>query len=155
MNFMWARSQRRRFDNREFVGDVIPRERAPRTRHTPIDPRPMLDEYADFAIGLRLPDVEQRVYQGRGEAACEYTQWLSDGRSWASVDYAPGDELFEVQEGGPRSLWAETERAYAEWRDQGEPPRERHGVTVSPEGQWAWVEGARGRVEIGAIVGSC
>ncbi|MGW1991657.1 hypothetical protein [Embleya sp. NPDC001921] len=149
VNFMWARSQRRRFDTREFVGDVIPDPAPDRVRHTTTDPRRMREEHTEFAIGLRLPDVEQRVYFGRGDAADEYTQWLSDGLSWASVDYVPGADKFEVNESGPRDLWAEIETAYDAWRAQGEPAREQHGVTVSPDGQRTWVDGPNRRVEIG------
>ncbi|MYS83599.1 methyltransferase domain-containing protein [Embleya scabrispora] len=149
VNFMWARSQRRRFDTREFVGDVIPDPAPDRVRHTTTDPRPVREEHAEFAIGLRLPDVEQRVYFGRGDAADEYTQWLSDGLSWASVDYVPGADKFEVNESGPRDLWAEIEAAYDAWRAQGEPAREQHGVTVTPDGQRTWVNGPNGRVDVG------
>jgi len=151
VNFMWARSQRRRFDAREFVGDVIPDPdtNTVRVRHTTTDPRPMREEYAEFAIGLCLPEVEHRTYFGRGGAAGEYTQWLSDGSSWASVDYRPGADSFEVNENGPRDLWAEAETAFGNWRDRGEPTRERHGVTVTPNGQWTWFEGPEGRVDVG------
>ncbi|WP_346011803.1 methyltransferase domain-containing protein [Streptomyces sp. SID3343] len=149
VNFMWARSQRRRFDTREFVGDVIADPDAARVRHTTTDPRPLGEEHADFAIGLCLPEVEQRTYFGRGDAAGEYTQWLSDGQSWASVDYKPGADSFEVNESGPRDLWAEAETAFEEWRNRGEPPREQHGVTVTPNGQWTWFDGPTGRVRIG------
>lgn len=149
VNFMWARSQRRTFDTREFVGDVIPDPDTARVRHTTTDPRPMRDEHAEFAIGLCLPEVEQRVYFGRGDAADEYTQWLSDGESWASVDYKPGADRFEVNENGPRNLWADVETAFEEWRNRGEPTREQHGVTVTRDGQWTWFDGPNGRVDVG------
>ncbi|MEU0939433.1 hypothetical protein [Embleya sp. NPDC005971] len=154
VNFMWARSQRRRFDTREFVGDVIADPDTKRVRHTTTDPRPMREEHAEFAIGLCLPEVEQRVYFGHGDTAGEYTQWLSDGLSWASVDYKPGADKFEVNENGPRDLWAEAETAFEDWRSRGEPTREQHGVTVTPDGQRTWCDGPNGRVDVGPASGA-
>jgi protein-L-isoaspartate O-methyltransferase len=148
VNFMWARSQRSAFGTREFVGDVIPDPATARVRHTMKDPRPIREEHADFAIGLRLPDVEHVTYFGSGDSAGEYTGWYSDGESWASIDYKPGVNSFEVNEHGPRDLWAEIEAAYEAWCAQGEPAREQHGVTVTRDGQSAWLEGPNGRVEI-------
>ncbi|MEU0935910.1 methyltransferase domain-containing protein [Embleya sp. NPDC005971] len=147
VNFMWARSQRPRFEARRFVGDVIADPNAGRIRHTTTDPRPLQEEHADFAIGLRLPDVEQRTFFGSGARAGEFTTWYVDGESWAAVDYVPDARVFEVNEGGPRDLWREIEAAYQAWRARGEPPREQHGVTVTGDGQWTWHAGPRGRVD--------
>ncbi|WP_235618837.1 methyltransferase domain-containing protein [Embleya scabrispora] len=148
--FMFARSQRRRFEDRRLVGDVIADPDTARVRHTTTDPRPIREEHADFAIGLRLPEVEHRTFFGSGDRAEQFTVWYADGTSWAAIDYKPGVDTYEVNEHGPRDLWAEIEAAYAAWRDQGEPPRERHGVTVTGDDQWAWLdEPGGGRVEIG------
>ncbi|WP_439679652.1 hypothetical protein [Embleya sp. MST-111070] len=151
VNFMWARSQRSAFDGRRFVGDVIPDPKTRRIRHTTTDPRPIREEHADFAIGLRLPDVEHRTYFGQGD---RFATWYADGESWASIDYQPGADSFEVNEHGPRDLWAEIEAAYEAWRDQGEPSREQHGVTVTRDGQSTWLDGRNGRVEIGPASGA-
>ncbi|MFE3201584.1 methyltransferase domain-containing protein [Embleya sp. NPDC059237] len=151
VNFMWARSQRSAFDGRRFVGDVIPDPKTRRVRHTTTDPRPIREEHADFAIGLRLPDVEHRTYFGQGD---RFATWYADGESWASIDYKPGADSFEVNEHGPRDLWAEIEAAYEAWRDQGEPPREQHGITVTRDGQSTWLDGPNGRVEIGPASGA-
>ncbi|MFF7249079.1 hypothetical protein ACFZBU_34820 [Embleya sp. NPDC008237] len=150
VNFMWARSQRPRFEARRFVGDVIADPSACRVRHTATDPRPLQEEHADFAIGLRLPDVEQRTFFGSGAHAGEFTTWYADGESWASVDYVPDAASFEVNEGGPRDLWREIEAAYQAWRARGEPRREQHGVTVTGDGQWTWHAGSRDRVDCGS-----
>ncbi|MFI6980360.1 hypothetical protein ACIBSV_17445 [Embleya sp. NPDC050154] len=152
VNFMWARSQRPRFEARRFVGDVIADPSVGRVRHTTTDPRPLQEEHADFAIGLRLPDVEQRTFFGRGAHAGEFTTWYADGQSWASVDYVPDAHSFEVNEGGPRDLWREIEDAYAAWRARGEPPREEHGVTVTGDGQWVWHDGPHGRMDCGPSI---
>ncbi|MGC0419231.1 hypothetical protein [Embleya sp. AB8] len=152
--FMWARSQRRRFDTRRFVGDVIPDPKTHRIRHTTADPRPLREEHADFAIGLRLPEVEHRRFFGRGDRAEEFTAWYADGASWASIDYKPDADSYEVNESGSRDLWAEIEAAYAAWRAQGEPPREQHGVTVTRDGQWTWLDGPNGRVDVGPTSGN-
>ncbi|MGC0419261.1 methyltransferase [Embleya sp. AB8] len=149
VNFMWARSQRSKFDGRRFVGDVISDPDTARIRHTLTDPRPLREEHADFAIGLRLPEVEHRTFFGRGDRAEEFTVWYADGESWAAIDYKPGVDSYEVNESGPRDLWREIEAAYDAWRAQGEPPREQHGVTVTRDGQWTWLDGPNGRVDIG------
>ncbi|WP_020553891.1 rRNA adenine N-6-methyltransferase family protein [Embleya scabrispora] len=152
VNFMWARSQRPRFETRRFVGDVIADPSAGRVRHMTTDPRPRQEEHADFAIGLRLPDVEQRTFFGSGAHAGEFTTWYADGQSWASVDYVPDAPSFEVNEGGPRDLWREIEAAYQAWRARGEPPREEHGLTVTVDGQWTWHDGPLGRVDCGPSI---
>ncbi|MFI6586683.1 hypothetical protein [Embleya sp. NPDC050493] len=149
--FMYARSQRRAFDGRRFVGDVIKDPSKGRSRHTTTDPRRLREEHADFAIGLAVPDVEQRVFFGSGESAGESTSWYTDGESWASVDHVPGADSFRVTEGGPCDLWASIEGAYRAWRARGEPPREQHGITVTPDGQWAWHDGPRGRTDCGPM----
>lgn len=146
--FMFARSQRRRFEDRRLVGDVIADPDTARVRHTAMDPRPIREEHADFAIGLRLPEVEHRTFFGSGDRAEEFTVWYADGTSWAAIDYKPGVDSFEVNESGPRDLWAEIEAAYEAWCAQGEPTRERHGVTVTRDGQSTWLDGPNGRVEI-------
>ena len=45
-----------------------------------------------------------------------------------------------VSQGGPRLLWDLAEAAYDQWRELGEPRRERFGVTVSPQDQHLWLD---------------
>lgn len=45
-----------------------------------------------------------------------------------------------VSEGGPTPLWAEVERAYEWWRDQGSPGWERFGLTVTGTAQTLWLD---------------
>ncbi|UGQ14012.1 methyltransferase domain-containing protein [Yinghuangia sp. ASG 101] len=132
--FMFARSHRRRFDGRRFLGDVIPDPDAGRETRTALDPREIHEEHADFAIGLRVPDVEQRTFFGSGAQAEEFTTWYADGTSWASVDFAPGATDFTVTQGGPRSVWDEIAAAYTAWVRDGRPRREEHGMTVTAGG---------------------
>lgn len=132
--FMFARSQRRRFDARRFLGDVVPDPGAGRESRTSLDPRVIHQEHADFAIGLRVPDVEQRTFFGSGDQAEEFTTWYADGASWASVDFVPGATHFAVAQGGPRSLWDEIAAAYGAWVGDGSPRREQHEVTVTALG---------------------
>lgn len=133
--FMFARAHRRRFDGRRFLGDVIPDPEAGRESWTAIDPRAVHDEHADFAIGLRVPEVEQRTFFGSGDEAEEFTTWYADGTSWASVDFVPGATRFAVAQGGPRRLWDEIAAAYTAWLGDGRPCREEHEVTVSARGE--------------------
>ncbi|WP_406738253.1 methyltransferase domain-containing protein [Streptomyces sp. NBC_00853] len=93
-----------------------------------------------FAIGLQTQGMfpyPEKLDGGR------YTLWLRDIRvtSWASIDFVPGAEEFEVYQSGPRELWGEVTAAHAWWDDQGRPEFERFGLTVKPDGTtWAWLD---------------
>ncbi|MEV8416025.1 protein-L-isoaspartate(D-aspartate) O-methyltransferase [Streptomyces niveus] len=93
---------------------------------------------AQFVIGLRVPGVFWRAERYEGGA---YTLWLyaTDTESWASADHVPGGSEFEVVQSGPRRLWDEVERAFRWWDGQGRPGFESFGLTVSEEGQSAWL----------------
>ncbi|MFJ5119991.1 MULTISPECIES: hypothetical protein [unclassified Kitasatospora] len=47
---------------------------------------------------------------------------------------------YEVVQSGPRRLWDEVAAAYRWWADQDGPGHERFGLTVTPEGQTAWLD---------------
>ncbi len=56
-------------------------------------------------------------------------------RSWASIDYEPGVDLYHVDQLGPRRLWDEVEAACRWWLHAGSPKAEQWKFTITPEGQ--------------------
>ncbi|WP_406138650.1 protein-L-isoaspartate O-methyltransferase family protein [Streptomyces sp. NBC_01089] len=82
-----------------------------------------------FAIGLTTTEVFPWMEE---YADGSYTLWLRDMAvtSWATVDYVPGQETFEVYQSGPRVLWDEVSAAYAWWDQEGRPGFARLGLTV-------------------------
>jgi methyltransferase of ATP-grasp peptide maturase system len=46
----------------------------------------------------------------------------------------------QVNQGGPRRLWDDVERAYTAWTALGEPHRDRFGITVTPQAQELWLD---------------
>ncbi|MCX4691901.1 methyltransferase domain-containing protein [Streptomyces sp. NBC_01408] len=93
-----------------------------------------------FAIGLQTHGMFP--YPERYDGG-SYTLWLRDTKvtSWASIDFVPGAEEFEVYQSGPRELWGELRAAYAWWNGQGRPGFERFGLTVRPDGTtWSWLD---------------
>ncbi|QES48767.1 protein-L-isoaspartate(D-aspartate) O-methyltransferase [Streptomyces venezuelae] len=107
---------------------------------TPLSPEDVADWLPMFAVGLQTQGMfpyPEKYDDG------SYTLWLRDTRvtSWASVDFVPGAEEFEVYQSGPRELWGELRAAYAWWCDRGRPGFERFGLTVHPDGTtWAWLD---------------
>ncbi|MFJ7248085.1 hypothetical protein ACIQWA_26125 [Kitasatospora sp. NPDC098652] len=69
----------------------------------------------------------------------------TDGGSWAAVDWdgTRGAERYTVWQHGPRRLWEEVEGAYRWWLENGRPGPERFGLTVTPDGQWVWLDKPR------------
>ncbi|MDA5279063.1 methyltransferase domain-containing protein [Streptomyces sp. Isolate_45] len=107
---------------------------------TSLSPADVADWLPMFAIGLQTEGMfpyPERLDGGR------YTLWLRDTQvtSWASIDFVPDAEEFEVYQSGPRELWSELTAAHAWWDDQGRPAFERFGLTVNPDGTaWAWLD---------------
>ncbi|OKI08136.1 methyltransferase [Streptomyces sp. CB02923] len=91
---------------------------------------------AQFAVGLRVPDVWHSWDTGTDEAHTRL--WLADddATSWASVDYdGRQTAAFPVRQHGPRRLWDEVEAAHRQWASVGEPAIARHGLVVTAETQ--------------------
>jgi len=133
-SFMWLRSQRVPFGRvRDFIHDE---EKADRTT-TNLDPCSVTDDdAAEFAIGLRVPNCQPRVFWA-DDVSGEFTLWLldPDSDSWASVDYEPDATAYAVEQYGTRRLWDEVEAAHCWWVEADQPGRERFGITVTAEGQ--------------------
>ncbi|MEW1694187.1 methyltransferase domain-containing protein [Streptomyces sp. NPDC091278] len=98
--------------------------------------------HAQCAVGLMLPPgTSGRIAHGTGDASGEYTLWLfhPETGSWASVDHEPGATRHDVHQYGRYRLWDTAELAHRWWTDQGEPPRNRFGLTVMPHRQAVWL----------------
>jgi protein-L-isoaspartate O-methyltransferase len=144
--FMLLRQQRyRAAPVDDYLPGEWPGDSSPST--TSLDLKALPDYWtALFAIALRLPDV----YYRRGpEEGSTRTWWIFDAAvtSWATVDYVRGQTEFEVRQSGPRRLWDEVEAAYDVWAKNGYPGYDRHGLTVTPDGQRAWLDQACSTVE--------
>ncbi|WP_406295528.1 protein-L-isoaspartate(D-aspartate) O-methyltransferase [Embleya sp. NBC_00888] len=86
-----------------------------------------------FLYSLALPDTAYGVERDATGSVTERRMWGRDG-SWACVDRG------RVVQAGPRSLWDGVEAAYAFHREHGRPRRDRYGLTVTRERQWAWLD---------------
>ncbi|QLE74657.1 protein-L-isoaspartate(D-aspartate) O-methyltransferase [Streptomyces rectiverticillatus] len=92
-----------------------------------------------FAIGLQMSGAFWSVERYDDGS---YTLWTysTDTLSWASADYEPGADSFEVVQSGPRRLWDETEAAYCWWEAQGRPGFDRFGLTVAEGAERPWLD---------------
>ncbi|MFE6778289.1 methyltransferase domain-containing protein [Streptomyces sp. NPDC057702] len=91
-----------------------------------------------FAVGLRVRHCHRVVAERRGGARPVWFYGLTD-RSWACVLFRDGADT-RVWQSGPRRLWDEVEAAYRWWEGAGGPGYERFGLTVSAQGQFAWLD---------------
>lgn len=137
--FMRTRTNR---PPRGYLRDFLHhRDQVTRSKTT-LSPRDLETEYeAKFFIGLSLPDAWSLVAEA-DDGSDEATLWIlaDDQKSWASVDYVPGQDTLAVEQYGPRSLWDEVEAAYRKWEDLGRPERDRAGLTVTRDGQYVWLD---------------
>jgi methyltransferase of ATP-grasp peptide maturase system len=81
----------------------------------------------EFFAGLELPNV---VPLG--------DHLLHADGSWAR--HRTLDGQYVVEQGGPRHLWDDVERAHGEWLELGRPGRDRFGITITPEAQEFWLD---------------
>lgn len=135
--FMWDRTQRAGAGR---VVDWFHGEKGAKGV-TDIAPQHVLQDDPAFFIGLYVTDARYRWYEaddGSGEA----TLWLlaDDGKSWATVEYVPGRETYEVEQYGPRRLWDEVRGPFLRWHALGSPERARFGLTVDGAGQRVWLD---------------
>ncbi|MEU3463798.1 methyltransferase domain-containing protein [Streptomyces sp. NPDC006733] len=91
-----------------------------------------------FVAGLRVPHC-LHAGDARGSARSDWFYSLSD-LSWAAVLFQDGTPESTVYQAGPRRLWDEVEAAYDWWDGQGRPGLSRFGLTVTAEGQDAWLD---------------
>ncbi len=133
--FMWLRDQR--IPPRTSVHECVHDQDNAVVSYTEIHPYHVAgDPGACFTIGLRVP-MCKKVYCPAKDGSGEYTVWFLDqvSRSWASIDYSPDADQYEVNQWGPRRLWDEVATAYRWWVDAGSPKAEQWTFTVTPAGQ--------------------
>jgi protein-L-isoaspartate(D-aspartate) O-methyltransferase len=139
---MWLRDQRIPLT---WVRECVYDEDKALVSHTDIHPAWVTDDYhAALAIGLLVPGCEYRLCRAR-DGSGEYTVWFLDpgSRSWASIDYTPGTDTYEVNQLGPRQLWDEVEAAYAWWVQADRPTAQQWRFTVTPQSQQVHLAGTQ------------
>ncbi|MFI1797900.1 protein-L-isoaspartate O-methyltransferase [Streptomyces sp. NPDC020379] len=94
-----------------------------------------------FTLGLRVRDCVQAVADKRDGTRPVWFYGLGDS-SWACALFRDGERT-RVWQSGPRRLWDEVEAAYRWWEDQDRPGHARFGLTVTPDGQFAWLDDPR------------
>ncbi|MER7670815.1 methyltransferase domain-containing protein [Kitasatospora sp. NPDC096128] len=144
--FMLMRTQRR--DLRLFR-DVVMDDHVPAESTTALDPWTVADSSfgTQFALGLRLGDLWYAWHHDPDVEGVETRLWVATtgGDSWAAVDWDGTRDTarYTVWQHGPRRLWEEVEAAHRWWLENGRPGPERFGLTVTPDGQWVWLDEPR------------
>lgn len=95
---------------------------------------------APFALGLTVPNCTRVVAEEREGARPVWFYALDDQKSWACVLFRDGEVQATVWQDGPRRLWNEVEAALAWWITEGRPGHDRFGLTVTAQGQNAWLD---------------
>ncbi|MCX4636813.1 methyltransferase domain-containing protein [Streptomyces sp. RPA4-5] len=138
--FMWDRTQRAGAGR---ISDVYHAEKGEKSI-TDIPPQNVIQDDPAFFTGLRLTDAWYRWCDADDDSG-EATLWVlaDDRKSWATVEYVPDAEAYEVEQYGPRALWDEVRDAFLCWHDVGKPERSRFGLTVDHDGQRVWLDEPR------------
>ncbi|MEU8962336.1 methyltransferase domain-containing protein [Streptomyces sp. NPDC048491] len=137
--FMRLRAQRpQRMHVREYLGGRKWPANGLRSTTT-LSPDAVGEWNVMFAIGVQVPGAFPwaETYDDGS-----YTLWLRDTAvtSWATADYVPGSDEFEVHQSGPRNLWDEVLVAYRWWDDHDRPGFDRFGLTVDSGGERVWLD---------------
>ncbi len=140
-SYMTMRGQRAESD---LDRDLLRDGQRPCRSETALSPWAVAGEDLDaqFAVGLRVPDVWHSWDTATDQAHTRL--WLADdaAASWASVDYDGRQTArFPVWQHGPRRLWGEVAAAHRQWVRAGEPRVAGHGLTVTAEGHRVQVQG--------------
>ncbi|UQI43872.1 methyltransferase domain-containing protein [Streptomyces sp. HU2014] len=135
--FMWDRTQRAGAGR---VSDYFHGEEGVKGL-TDIAPQHVIQDDPAFFIGIHLTDAWYRWCEADDDSG-EATLWFfaDDGKSWATVEYAPGQEEYEVEQYGPRGLWDEVRSLFLRWHALGRPERSHFGLTVDQCGQQVWLD---------------
>ncbi|MFJ6748255.1 protein-L-isoaspartate(D-aspartate) O-methyltransferase [Streptomyces sp. NPDC091266] len=91
-----------------------------------------------FALGIRVPNCQHVIAEKRDGGRPVWLYGTTD-RSWACAWFRDG-ETARVWQSGPRRMWDEAEAAYQWWEEKSKPGHERFGLTVTAEGQSAWLD---------------
>ncbi|MFJ9606940.1 methyltransferase domain-containing protein [Kitasatospora sp. NPDC101176] len=141
--FMLMRTQRR---DLFLFRDVVMDEHVPDECTTALSPWAVADSAFEtqFALGHRLGDLWYAWHHDPHLDDVDTRLWVSttSGDSWAAVDWdgTQNTERYTVWQHGPRRVWEEVETAHAWWLDNGRPGPDRLGLTVTAEGQTAWLD---------------
>ncbi|MFE7568476.1 methyltransferase domain-containing protein [Streptomyces sp. NPDC057539] len=148
--FMWDRTQRAGAGR---VADLYHQENGEKST-TDIPPQNVIQDDPAFFTGLSLTDAWYR-WCDAGDGSGEATLWFfaDDRKSWATVDYVPDAETYEVEQYGPRALWDEVRKEFLGWHDLGKPERSRFGLTVDGDGQRVWLDAPQGVIGTGRRLG--
>ncbi|MFJ5227034.1 methyltransferase domain-containing protein [Streptomyces sp. NPDC088400] len=135
--FMWDRTQR---GGAGRISDLYHEEEGAKGT-TDIAPQNVIQDDPAFFTGLSVTDAWYRWCDADDDSG-EATLWFfaDDGKSWATVEYVPDVETYEVEQYGPRALWDEVRNAFLWWHDLGKPERSRFGLSVDDNGQRVWLD---------------
>lgn len=135
--FMWDRTRRAGAGR---IADLYRQEKGERSS-TDIAPQNVIQDDPAFFISLSVTDAWYRWCESDNDNG-EATLWFfSDDRtSWATVDYTPDAETYEVEQYGPRALWDEVRTRFLGWHELGKPERSRFGLSVDGGGQQVWLD---------------
>ncbi|MFG2171018.1 methyltransferase domain-containing protein [Streptomyces niveus] len=135
--FMWDRTQRAGAGRIAEVCRPAEGEKS----STDIAPQNVIQDDPAFFTGLSVTDAWYRWCDANDDSG-EATLWfVSDDReSWATVEYAPHLDTYEVEQYGPRTLWNEVRSAFLRWHELGKPERARYGLSVDGDGQRVWLD---------------
>lgn len=142
--FMWDRTHR---GGAGRISDLYHGEQG-RKAATDIAPQNVIQADPAFFTGLSLTDVWFRWCEADDDSG-EATLWFfaDDGTSWATVEYVPDADSYEVEQYGSRSLWDGVRSAFLRWHASGRPERSRCELSVDSTGQRVRVLGTRGPTE--------
>jgi protein-L-isoaspartate(D-aspartate) O-methyltransferase len=139
--FMSLRGQR--------VGDWVPNpEREPDAAEsvTSLYPYAPVSDYdgCAFAVSLLVPGIEKSIVfdDPHDRRTFELLVYDEPTRSWATVNVTPtatDTDDYPVRQHGPRRLWDEIVAAHHWWKQHDSPQFTEFGLTVSPQGQHAWL----------------
>ncbi|RDG36616.1 methyltransferase domain-containing protein [Streptomyces corynorhini] len=138
--FMWDRSHRAGSGR---IAELYHHEEGERST-TDIAPQNVIQDDPAFFTGLNITDAWYRWCEADDDSG-EATLWFfsDDRKSWATVEYAPDAETYEVEQYGPRALWDEVRTAFLAWYELGKPERSRFGLSVDGDGQRVWLDDPR------------
>lgn len=140
VEFMKARAHRlARAAPSEYVpgGDVA--AAADTVTSTSLSSTQLTDPSFTFAAGLLCGRDCVSACDRRGDRVSFWLYGISD-RSWAATVLHDGQPTSAVYQGGPRRLWNEIEAAYRWWTTAGEPEVTRFGLTITSDGETAWLD---------------
>ncbi|MER5562419.1 methyltransferase domain-containing protein [Streptomyces sp. NPDC002506] len=135
--FMWDRSHRAGAGR---ISELYHHEKGVKGT-TDIAPQNVIQDDPAFFTSLTVTDVWYRWCDADDDSG-EATLWFfaDDQKSWATVEYVPSAETYEVEQYGPRSLWDEVRSAFLGWHALGKPERSRFGLSADRDGQRVWLD---------------